>query len=179
MAKKHRHRTWFVALLQEQTDLAFLNRRLPEGTVMFDREALAYGYGQNQRLLPQRDENGNYILDDEGRAQLPTPQRMTVIGIKGKAIDWNRVNKAPKGTLQAQGITGDFIQSDYVIPLNKITIESVLEESDEAFEKFKASPLVKAGTQDVELKATAKKVVEELQKDGAITAEDSIPASES
>lgn len=145
MAKKHRQRTWYIALFQEESDKAFLHRRLPNNAVLFDSENIAYSYALNRRLTPIRDENDKLILDEKGYAQLPNLGKLTVVGVKGKALDWKQVEKAPKDALRQMGFSADAIGVKYNVPLNKVTLESVMEETDEMYNKFANSALAKAG----------------------------------
>lgn len=145
MAKKFRQRTWYVGLFKKEADAAFLHRRLPAESIFFDKESLAYSYSMNERLKPLRDENGTHIVNDKGYAQLPDLGKLTVIGIKGSAMDWNNVEKAPAYLLRDMGISGDSVKTLSVMALNKQTLKTVLEESDEMFNRFAESPLAKAG----------------------------------
>lgn len=179
MAKKHRERVWYTALFQKDADIAFLNRQLKEGTVFFDKEPVAYSYAVNQRLTPLRDENNEIIVNEEGYAQLPDLGKITVIGIKGHILNWKKVEKAPKDALRNIGINADSICVNHPISLNKQTLSVVLEESDEAYERFEKSPMVLKSRKSSELKQTAHKVVEELKKDGIITTENNFSTVES
>lgn len=145
MAKKFRQRVWYVGLFKKEADAAFLHRRLPEKMIFFDKENLAYGFSMNERLKPMHDEAGDVIIDKQGYGQLPELGKLTVIGIKGSALNWDEVEKAPTHWLRERGMSGDSILSQSIIPLNKQTIKIVFEESDEMFNRFANSPLAKAG----------------------------------
>lgn len=162
MAKKHRQRTWYVGLFKEAAERAFRNRKLPEGTVFFDKDNLAYGYAANARLVPMRDENNELVVDEKGYAQLPKLGKLTIIAIKGSNINWSAIEKAPKELLKEAGINGDSIRLDYSIPLNKQTIQYVFEETDEMYERFANSALGRAGG----------------MSDGNVTDENPVPETE-
>lgn len=145
MAKKHRNRIWYTGLFRDDAQVASDTRKLPEGTIFFDRENLAYGYAVNGRLKPTRDEQGELIVNEEGYAQLPDLGKLTIIAVKGEKLDWKQIEKAPKGTLAEMGVHGDTIRSHYVMPLNKHTIHTVFEETDEMYDKFANSAMARAG----------------------------------
>lgn len=172
MAKKHSKRIWYIGLTKDEADLAFLNRRLPIGVRLFDQFSLAFGLASFKRLKPVRDKAGQLVLDEHGYAKLPEPGRITVIGVKGKSLDWKQIEKGEKLPSQTIGIKGDYIEVDYQVALNKQTLDVVLEETDESYESYITSPLVQAGQHM--MKQTASKVVQELKSDATPTSEELI-----
>ncbi len=148
MAKKIKKREWYAATFERNdvgvsTKDVSKTRSLVAKTILFDTPDQAYAHRSSARLQPMKDEEGKHILNKDGIAQLPDYGKITVWGIKGKAIDWKRVSVGRKKDFDQ--LNSDVIQLNYELPLNKQTIHTVLEESDDMYNKFANSPLGKAG----------------------------------
>lgn len=145
--KKRRHRTWWFPVFSKE--VIELQARQQIGDVekdvypvLFDDKMTAYGYAVGRRLDVKRDKDGNVILNKDGHAQLKQPGKITLIGIKGKAIDWKKVEILKE---KPESVKGEAFAADYNIPINKQTLAQVFEESDEMYNQYAGTPLAQAG----------------------------------
>lgn len=140
MSKKRRHRIWWAALYEEEAKLAEKKKMLAEGTPLFDRKEVAYSVAAEKRLIVKRDENDQPILIDD-YAQLNNRGRITMIGIPGRIVDWNKKQMAQKNT---------YINTDVLVlseDTNLIGVKEVqlFEETDAQYLRSYQSPLAKRG----------------------------------
>jgi len=142
--KKPRHRIWwypvFEAEEKELREKRLLTQEDGEWPILYDREDQAYALAYAHRLEPKRNEDGSIITNEEGYAQLINHGRITLIGIRGSAIDWKKVKH-----IKAEGLKGHAVMVQHPIHLNSQTYKKILQESDKAYHQAISTPLARAG----------------------------------
>lgn len=142
--KKPRHRIWWYPVFEAEEKQLRKTRLLTEFNgewpILFDSDVQAYSLACAHRLEPKRDENGNIITNENGYAQLDNHGRITMIGIRGSAINWKKVEH-----LKIEGLKGHAIRLIYPLPLNPQTYKKILQETDEMYNKAISTPLARAG----------------------------------
>jgi hypothetical protein len=166
MAKKRKKRIWWFPVFSEEAKrLRRLNKitvdddNLP---VLFDDMEVAYGFAVGKRLDVKRDDNGNVVTNEKGYGQLHDHGRITLIGIKGSAINWKNVSTIEKPF----DLKGEAIAVGDDIGLNRQTLDRIFEEPEELFERFALSPLAQAGGIEYDKEDTGS-VSEESSEDAA------------
>lgn len=181
--KKMRNRTWYAATFENNevgvsTEDVMSTKKLVERTILFDHPDAAYAHRMADRMKPLRDENNELVLNDEGIAQLPNYGRVTVFGIKGKAVNWKNVVKVKRKDI-GEKATADIIQLGEDLLLNKQTIATILEESDEMYNRYSGSPLAKAGGVTTN-QSTPEEAMAQLERemgvDNGVTSTETVPS---
>jgi hypothetical protein len=146
MAKKLRHHTWWFPVFTKEVETIRKNKAIGsiesgELPILFNEKMVAYGYAVGRRMDVKRDDNGDVITNDKGYGQLQDHGKITLIGIKGDQIDWKRASVIDKPS----NVKGIAIAASYNVPVNKQTLKTVFEESDEMYNRYATTPLAKAG----------------------------------
>lgn len=147
MAKKKRHRIWWYPLFAEEYKQFIKTRQLgevhedgDEYAMLFDSQTTAYSMACANRFVVKR-ENGEVIKDENGLAQIENHGRIYMIGVKGKTINWKKASalKVP------DDVDGEVIALEEVVKLDRQNIYQIIEENDEAFEKYGKAPFKPQG----------------------------------
>lgn len=147
MAKKARHRVWWYPVfeaekktLENNGSIGPKNEDQDECPILFDNYSDAYALAASTRM-PIKMENGERVVNDQGYAQLENLGRITLIGFRGKRMDWKQIKKLPP----ADGMKGEAIALVYQQSAKSYYVEQVLEETDEMYLNQINSPLARAG----------------------------------
>jgi len=141
MAKKRRHRIWWMALHTEAYEKLRKTEVIPADTILFDKQNFAYGHGYSNRFEVIRDADNNIVTKSE-YAQLRDRGRIKLVGVTGDIIDWRDkrlvLEKVEDGNAECVSIPRDL-----AMPVG--FVQTILEESDEAYLKHLQSPIARAG----------------------------------
>ncbi|WP_422661820.1 hypothetical protein ACK8P5_26045 (plasmid) [Paenibacillus sp. EC2-1] len=153
--KKKRHRTWWYPAFQKELDKIRISGKIQKTTTitndggtatisapaLYDRKDEAYAVATSKRFEAMRDVDGKVITNDEGYARLEDLGRITLIGIRGKAINWKTVSEVPP----LDGMKGERIVVMDELSTHSTNIDKVFEETDEMYARYANSPIARAG----------------------------------
>lgn len=136
MTKKRRKRDWFIPMFEDGMDTVYNNSAFPIGSFAFDTWNNAHAFAAHLRLTPIRNEKGELLLDKDDKAIMPDYGKITIVQIRTDKIDWKKVKPISKSFhLKGMRVTRDVIEFGYEFPYSKHSTVSILEESDEIYNK--------------------------------------------
>lgn len=141
MAKKRRHRVWWMAVHEEAYNKLRKTEIIPDGSILFDKQNHAFSHGYANRFEIIRNEDNSVVTKDD-YAQLNNKGRIHLVGVTGDIIDWKDrqlvIEKLEDGNVEAI-----YIHKDLAMPIR--FVDQVLQESDENYLKHLQSPIARAG----------------------------------
>ncbi len=144
MAKKKRHRIWWYPMFEMEAAAVKASRILKdEGDgwpLLFDSREQAYAMAAAHRFEVQKDKDGAHVLVD-GRAQLINHGRITILGIKGAAIDWKKALAVPL----KQPAKGEAISIRNPIQVHEWNYDAIFSEPEDVYKMIVNSNMAKAG----------------------------------
>ena len=134
--KKRNKRNWYIPVFEDGIKELQNSKQFPVGTLAFDDFNNAYSYAASLRLSPLRDEDGELVLDENGRAQLPPFGKVNIVEIEGRKIDWKNV-EIISSLFHLKGMkeTRDAIEFQYNFPFHNNSVKTIKEESDEFYDR--------------------------------------------